>query len=456
MKKISLSILALSSALLATPEVTTLTEVFSEAKTSGNVKYYFIQTDKNKANAADTSANANTIGGQLSFDTASFYGVSGGITFMTTNPFLLRSNDSKVDSSIIGRDNGVRALATGSTVTQANQIKTEGFSVLGEAYLAYNYKGFGALIGREVIKTPLIDAKEVRLLPSAVEGGSLRYKLGKTTKFDLSYYSGFKQRTSDEFINITRHALGNKTETITGSSRGYVGVVSVEHKTDNFSLKAYDYYADDFINSLYLDGSYKFKTSSLAFSLAAQYINQTSIGHADNYLGDNTSVAGGSISSNAMGLKGSMKVSSAKFVLAYSKVFRNSGKHDSLVLPWDGTPLFTNMITSNDLFISNYGQALASDSVYIGGSQGIKFAYNQQFGAGFSSTLAYLNTSNSREGFDKNQNDYNIVLQYKAPKAFTLQLKGIWVENNTGASADGRVAQLKLLSQYRVIANYKF
>ena len=48
----------LSSALLATPEVTTLSEVFSEAKTRGNVKYYYIQRDKDHEVGDSSSENA--------------------------------------------------------------------------------------------------------------------------------------------------------------------------------------------------------------------------------------------------------------------------------------------------------------------------------------------------------------------------------------------------------------
>lgn len=214
MKKILFTILTLSSALLANSEVTNLSDFFSKAKTSGNVKYYYIQTDKDK-NPANTSAYANTLGGQLHFDSASLYGFSSGVTFMTTNPFLLGPN---VDASIIGRDNGVRVEGNPSGTVAAH-----GFSILGEAYLAYDYKDFGIYVGREVIRTPLIDAKVVRLLPSAVEGTSLHYTLAKQTKFDLAYYNGFKQRTSEVFTNIIKHALGNDTKTITGSDSDYVG-----------------------------------------------------------------------------------------------------------------------------------------------------------------------------------------------------------------------------------------
>ena len=452
MKYISLATICLATALLATPEVNTVTEVFSEAKTSGNVKYYYIQTDKDKSytNTVNTSAYANTLGGQLHFDTASLYGFRAGVTFMTTNPFLLGPN---VDASIIGRDNGVRVEGNPS-----GDVARKGFSVLGEAYLAYDYKNMGIYVGREVIKTPLIDAKVVRLLPSAVEGTSVYYNLSKSTHINLAYYNAFKQRTSDVFINIIKHALGAQTKAITGTDNGYVGMFGLKHKDEAYRFKLYNYYASDFMNSFYIGGSYTTDIAERKLSLEAEYINQRSIGNADSYFDANSATYGGRISSNAIAFKASTSLQSAKIFIAYSQVFKEDAKHDGLVLPWDGTPLFTNMITSNDLFLSNYGKSMGSDSIYIGGSQGIKLGYVQKFDTfgleGVSTILSYLNTSNSR--FSKDQNDYNIVLQYKTQKAFTLQLKGILVQDNSSADAAGTITQLKQLRQYRVIANYTF
>jgi len=57
---------------------------------------------------------------------------------MTTNPFLL---DRAVDTSIIGRDNGVRVESNPS----GGMVQT-GFSVLGEAYLTYKYADFIATL----------------------------------------------------------------------------------------------------------------------------------------------------------------------------------------------------------------------------------------------------------------------------------------------------------------------
>ena len=450
MKKISLGAFMISTALLAASDVTTLSEVFSEAQVHGNVKYYYIQTDKDKsyANQANTSAYANSIGGQLGIQTAKLYGFSAGATFMTSNPFLISNDPAKVDTSIIAKDNGAR----GGDATQ-------GFSVLGEAYIAYNYDGLDISYGRRTIKTPLMHAKEVRMLPSTFNGFYSSYKLNTSLKFGFEYITGFKQRTSDKFVNIIKHALGDNTIAVTGSDSGAMFMADYNYKSQDYKFNIYDCYAQDFINSVYVDGGTYLGFKGMKLSLDAQYINQKSIGNADTNLAKLGSITGGKkISVNAAALKFSTKYANAKFTFAYSKVLKSDTKHDSLVLPWDGTPLFTNMITSNDLFQSVYGGALKADSVYIGGSQGVKFAYKQSYDSfgfkGFSSTLAFLNISNSR--FAKDQRDYNVVLSYKYAKEFSLALKGIWVQNNTGAATDGTITQLKLLSQYRVIANYKF
>lgn len=449
MKKQIFGSLLLAGSLVSANEANNFAEMFSNAKASGNVKYYYIQTDKDFDAAPSRSANANSIGGKLSYETAAFNGFSVKATFMTTNGFLL---EGAVDTSILSKDNGVY-------YGDANKAD-DSFSVLGEAFLKYSYENIVLTIGREVLYSPLIDAKEVRMLPSAVSGVFVDYKLNNEIALGVSYLDKFKQRTSDRFTNIIEHALGDKTEKITGSKSGNVLMADAVYTTKELSIRAYEYYAQDFMNSLYIDTSLNYNFDNIATTVAAQYINQMSVGNADKNLADDPVLAGGVINSNAFALKASAKLDESTFLAAYSKVLRDENAHDSLVLPWDGTPLFTNMITSNDLFQSIYGSALKADSVYIGGSQGIKLAYTQGFDftgyKGFRATLAYLNTSNSRAGFDKDQHDINVVLGYEHDEHFSLVLKGMFVDNNTGANQVEVVTQDKHLSQYRVIANYVF
>ena len=422
-----------------------IASAFAEGKAYGNIKYYFIETNKDDGAGTTSSAHANTAGGQLGYETAMFYGVKLGATFMTTNPFAL---PNVVDTSVIGKDNGVR----GGDAKQ-------GFSVLGEAYMAYRRDFFSLWYGRKKVNTPLIHTKEVRLLPSTVQGAMADISLADV-HIDAGYFDRFKQRTSDDFINIVEHALGGDTEAVTGHTSGYVIPVSVVYDNKSLQLQAYDYYSADFMNSVYLGAKYKFKTAGFGFCLGAQYINQKSVGNADDNLGKSGSITGGkTLNANAFGFKAAMKQNETSLYAAYTNVLRSENDHDSLVLPWDGTPLFTNMITSNDLFQSLYGKAFKADSAYIGGTQGIKLALSQGFDftgfKGFKATVAWAQYSNSRTGYDKDQQDVNAVLAYGAGP-FSLALKGIWVSNNTGMSKDGTVSQLDKLTQYRVIANYKF
>jgi len=444
MKKIIIGSLILFSSLQASDSIQSW---FEEGTVKGNVKYYYIETKKD-AGSSHPSAHANSLGGQLSYTTGNWNGFETGATFMTTNGFAL---PNKVDTSILGRDNGVR---TGNP-----SDAEDSFAVLGEAFLKYSYKDFSTLYGRKVIKTPLVHAKEVRMLPSAVQGLFVEYKLEPTTTIGTSYLTHFKQRTSDEFVNIIEHALGDNTKLVTGDNKGEVITADVVHKGDKISYKFYDYYADDFLNSLYLDVDFKNTLDNgISVHAAYQYINQRSIGNADDNLNEIGSLTGGNrISSNAFGFKFDVGYKESKFGVALSKVLSDNDRHDSLVLPWDGTPLFTNMITSNDLFQSNYGKALNADSIYIGGSAGVKLAYTQKYDftgiSGFKTVLSYLNVNNDK--FTNNQRDYNAVIAYGVGD-FSLALKGIWVRHNSSSDTQGTVSQIDKLTQYRVIANFKF
>lgn len=450
-KRVLLSICAVSTLYGSLHASDSLGEAIKSGKVSGNIKYYYINTHKEKVGDISSTAFANSVGGQLSYTTGKFRELAATVTFMTTQPFALPNN---VDTSIIGRDNSIRAGGAPGDV--AGQ---KGFSVLGEAYISYTRDNFDFWGGRKVIKTPLINAKEVRMLPSAVKGAHARFKLENGLNIGIAYLDAFKQRTSSEFINIVRHALGDKTKEITGSDSGVVIPFCLSWKGEKHAIKAIDYYSPDFINSIYADWNYKHKHSDeLSYTFALQGIMQDSVGEADTNLAKAGSVTGGkAIKSRAVAAKLGVNFRSMKFMGAFSSVFKDDNYHDSLVLPWDGTPLYTNMITANNLFLSNYGEGLGADTAYIGGTDGVKIAYGQDFGAfgfaGYSMTLSSAWYDNDR--FDKTENDLNAVLAYKK-ESLSVALKGIWVRNKAGIAADGTVSQLPILHQYRIIANYKF
>lgn len=439
-----------------------LATAFSEGKTHGNIRYYFIETNKeNSSTGLDSSAYANSIGGQLGYTTDRLYGFKLGATFMTTNPFALPDS---VDTSIIGRDNAVQqGLPAGDPVAQ------EGFSVLGEAYLDYQYRGVDVWYGRKTITTPLVNAKEVRMLPSTVEGGDLSYSFENGVKIGGGYLDKFKQRTSSRFVNIVEHALGANTETITGHKTGNVLPVYLEWHDAHHVARLYNYYSKDFMNTSYFDSAHKYQINdNYSWTAGLQGMYQRGIGHSVGAMESDTAAYGGKINSRFFGLKAGANYSESSFLVAYTKVLGSrSNEHNSLVMPWDGTPLFTDMITSNDLFTSNYGKGLTSSGGYIAGTSGFKAGYTQTYDftdvKGLKSVLSYAYYDNSN--FSDAQQDINLVLAYGIGK-FDLALKGIWVSNDAGNSAadadikageaGASISQIDKLTQYRVIANYKF
>jgi len=425
---------------------------FKEGKAHGNIKYYYISTTKDGGTPGHSSAHSNAIGGQLGYETGSLYGLKAAATFMTTNPFAIPSDPRNVETSTLARDNGVR-LDGSATGVHAD----DGFSVLGEAYLQYNRDNYEIWYGRKVIDTPLMDAKEVRMIPSAFQGGMATIQADDTLMLSIGYLDKFKQRTSDRFINIIEHALGVNTAAITGSTSGSVIPVSVQYKKGPIKALVYDDYAKDFMNAVYAEASFNNKLSNdMSYTASVQGIMQNSIGNADSAAAQ--AIMGGKINAQAVGAKVSFNIDKTSIMAACTHVFSNSGDHDSLVLPWDGTPLYTNTITSNDLFVSDYGQGLTSDSAYIGGTTGYKLGVSQKFDIatvkGFSAGASYAHYENGR--FPSDQDDINGELGYGAGN-FSLALKGIWVHDNTSASINNTLkAQNEKFTQYRVIANYKF
>ncbi len=451
MKKIFLASALLCASLIAQSDTTNFV---SDGEAFGNIKYFYIETDKQGiSNKANSSAHANSIGGQLGYKTSKLYGFYAKVTFMTTNGFAL---PNVVDTSILGRDNGVRLEGSAG-----GEIAQQSFSVLGEAVITYTGKSYDINYGRQVIKTPLIHAKEVRMLPSAVQGSVFNYD-NKDFGLDisLSYLTDFKQRTSNVFTNIVEHALGTNTQAIIGHAGADVVVSELGWNMDGFKIEATNYYAQDFMNSFYGVIGYKRTTQKgFQYNLMAEGIIQRSVGNADENLQEVGSVTGAKrISADSLSLKGDFAHFESKITMAYSLVRAKEGTHDSLVLPWDGTPLYTNNMTSNVLFSSNYGQAFKADSIYIGGTQSYKLAYVQGYDfsgiEGFKTTLSYVVGDN--EAFDLGYiHDLNAVVKYTKDN-YSIAFKGIFVKHAASADEAGNISQIDAFQQYRVIANYKF
>ena len=425
---------------------------FKEGSVHGNIRYYYIGTEKDGGNQANTSQHSNAIGGQLGYTTGSLYGLKLGATFMTTNPFALPEGAANTEQSTLAR---YHVKKPGATTADGNK----GFSVLGEAYAQYNRDNYQLWYGRRVIEMPLIDAKDSRMIPSSVEGGMASAKISPFVEISGGFIDKFKQRTSDRFEDIIESALGTNTRAITGHDGGYILPVTIVYKEGSLSGRFDDYYAPDFMNALYAEATFKNKLDSgWSYSGSVQGIKQDGVENADSTAAK--AVMGGEINAQALGAKLTLTHQDTTFLAAWSHVFSNGGDHDSLILPWDGTPLYTNMLTANNLFGSDYGQGLTSDTAYIGGTTGLKLGIIQKLDftgiTGMSAIVAYAHYDGGRYNAGAEE-DVNAELHYGVGN-LSLAAKGMWVSNNTVMGNDPHTtAKVNAdFTQYRVIANYKF
>jgi hypothetical protein len=411
-----------------------------EGKVSGNIRYYYIETNKKFITDEYSSAHANSVGGQLNYTTAIWNGWKLGATFMTTQPFLL---PDQVETSSIGQDNGFMG-----------KNPANGFSVMGEAYSDYTNTLFNVWYGRRVIATPMIAAKDVRMLPSSVQGGEGQLFLNEKTTVSVGYLDRFKQRSSDTFTNIIKHALGVDTCAITGKDEGFVIPVRLTYKAAPWILNVYDLYAPDFFNTAYTDIEYK----GDFYTLSAQGVMQNSIGNANGNLTQATSVTKGKkIHAAGVGVRAEVSYKESSLDLVYRNIVRDSDSYDSIITPWDGTLLYAYSSTTNNLGQSFYGNALTSGGAYVGGTRGYKIGYTQKYDfaglKGFSTHIAYALYINPR--YREDQEDIKAILRYKSGD-WAFELKGIWIDNDTYTKKDGTVNQLDWLTQFHGIANYSF
>ena len=409
-----------------------------EGKISGNLKYYYIETNKEFITAQHDSSHSNALGAQLSYTSKSYNGLSFGSTFMMTQGIFL---PNYIESSTIGQDEGVMG-----------KDPSDAYFTLGELYVKYNYQNQEYWYGRKVISNPMIGPKKSRVLPSSIEGFEAIYSLNSNTKFSVSNIEKFKQRTAKNFSNIVKHALGDDMFAITGKNEASIYIVNLNYTTKDIQYNIYDFYAENFLNTFYTDITYK----KDFYSLSAQYVKQSSIGNAHRNLVQNTSpTKGKTIDAQGFGLRAMLHYEKSSFDFVYRNIFRNANAYDSLITPWDGELLYAYSSTTNNLGQSLYGKGLTAGGAYVGGTQGFKLGYTQKYHSlkNFKTHLAYAVYKNDL--YREDQEDLRVVLAYENTP-FSFKLVGIWIDNDTYTFKDGTVNQLDWLTQYHAVINYTF
>ncbi|MBU1659103.1 OprD family porin [bacterium] len=422
-----------------------LSTMFSQGKTSGQIRMFSIDREYQGTSGATTHRNATAIGGNLKLETADYSGLSLGTAFYTTNKI---ASSPTVDPTLFGPNN-------------------DGYSILGEAYVQYKRGNTAFKAGRQKLDTPLAGSDDARMLPNLFEA----YVLSNTdienttliaahvTKFAqgtfgraysntsaanrlLSVTSGYSyvdsQNQVGDFVNMGTYALGQATSG--------VSTAAITYSWDKYlKVQLWDYYAHNILNAVYGQADLSWDcllTDKIKPSLSGQFIKESALG--DKLAGD--------VSGLYVGAKFGAKVDNFSAYIAYSQTTANSaseaaagGLANAIITPWGGMPAYT--------------QGMVTRHQFLAGTKATKIAgtYNfKNLGADLSTTLYYASfdmDANSGYGIARvaTEPGFDVIYNPEMVKKLQLRLRGNF-PRKFAESAAGDTGW----NEYRLIANYNF
>ncbi|EQB35604.1 hypothetical protein M947_10000 [Sulfurimonas hongkongensis] len=454
-KHITLSLMAigfLSSANLQAAE--DLSTMFSEGKVSGQIRAFSISRamDYSTATADDFTRNANAIGGHLKYETADFKGLNFGAAFYTTNGFLNESDKTskKFDPTLLGKDN-------------------ESYSILGEAYIAYDAKDLGTQtnikFGRQKLDTPMAGSDDARMLPNLFEAVVVSNTDITDTTLIAAHVTRFAQGTFGraygtggilgatsgysavdasnqvgDFNNVGSYAVGKSTDGIS--------IVSAIYKKGAFKAQLWDYYAHDILNVIYGDVSFSWKcllNDNVTPFVAAQFIKENDVGDKQlKAIGGN-----GKVDSSYWAVKTGASIENFTAFVAYSQTSENSAGDASyanaIISPWGGMPAYT--------------QGMVTRHQFLAGTKAYKLAasYNfKAFGPDFKAVIYYANFDMDKyNGYtedDASESGFDLIYNTDFVKELQLRLRGNYARDFNVNTTSDTVSW----NEYRFIVNYNF
>lgn len=470
----ALSLATTTFAAPTTQQNESIADAFKNGTFSGYIRLHHI------TGGDPVAKNGSAIGGKLKYETGALAGFSAGAAFYTSQ-----------DTGYTKPDNGPAQGLLGDNL--------EDYSALGEAYINYKSKEMNVRLGRQEFKTPMTE-NPVTLIPNLFEGvvltsnaipdlslnishitkiqygtrsateklliGDVAYAMTAGTGEGLETATGAFGATTTKgkgsFMSIGRAALGSTA----GSTSGMTVLSATYKGIKNLSIRAWDYYSWDIMNTLYMDADYTNKIGDVGVKLSAQYLNQKDVGsyprsasirtrlsqynsNTDKFVAQNLWAqlidANGNIDSSMYGAKLEL---SAYGLTVMGALNKNGNGH--VINPYGGDPAYTTMIFARNEYRADtdaYKVGLKYNFEKIG-VKGLVFDVSR---AVYDTDAVYYTTATGNATTARNEttkvNDYNIV--YSPPSMKALMLRFFIEQRDNGTRA---------YDQYhsRFIANYNF
>ncbi|MEA2111981.1 MAG: hypothetical protein U9P71_08040 [Campylobacterota bacterium] len=206
---------------------------------------------------------------KLSITSPEWAGISGKLTGAAATDFGI--NDPKYESR--------------NFVFDANDL--ESYMIVQELYLQYNQNGNRALIGREELTTPMIDADDWYMLANSFELAYYENSMLEHSTFNLGYFHKMagvwdSGANGTEFHSMSDASFVSQQDKDNADDAGVL-FGSYQYSDTTHNIQLWEYYATDLYNMLFAQYDYKGTTDSFSYTLGAQFINWKEIGKlADN------------------------------------------------------------------------------------------------------------------------------------------------------------------------------
>ena len=434
------------------PVVEVVQEEESVGKVSGQLRAFYV--DRTYDNNHPTgNRNALAAGGWVKYETPELNGFSAAVALYGVYGFNIHSINLEDDVN-----NGYMTYSP-----SLNGRDGENYGFIGEAYLNYASGNTNIKIGRQKLNTPLAGADDARMLPNLFEAAVVSNTdiedttliVGHVTKMTMGTFSniydngwalgiasgygaGTTLAQSGDFEDMGVVALGEgyDTDGVTVGGIIYKGI-------ENLTFQAWDYYAHDILNALYLQADYGWNCSlneNVKMKASAQYINQTDVG--DDLAGDFAGVSG--VDSNYWGVKLGASSGALSGYVAYSQTGDSDGAtNGGIITPWGGVPAFTQGMVTRHMFFADTDTWKVAGTYKMDDLLGANVkasAYYAEFDVGSNNTYTNGNAWTATEfGFD---------VQYQATKDLNLRVRANYPRDFTQSGFGW--------DEYRVIANYNF
>jgi hypothetical protein len=328
---------------------------FIDALTNGQIKALFrysgqyrnsnlhLLQDSSTPEAADEKVQQySAIGGFIGYETAPWRHTTFGATVYGAVPFGNNPADRRGLGGLYEEDAG-----------------QDPYAVLGELYIKYQNKGHLFKVGRqEMPDYRFVSLSNIRFSPITHNGAVYENRVVDSLGINVGYIMEMKERNAKKFIDMARGARLQETNSGKQLIRGeynpgdyddsaYIGdnkqmmMLGLTYQKNEFSLDAWNYYINDFLNTLYLEGRYKIEpaTGSFHYILAAQYTNQQDVG----------SHIAGNIDTWHYGFSAQAYSGGFSFFANYNQVAYNEKSYDggTIFVRW-GTPQMFNSFQVQD------------------------------------------------------------------------------------------------------------